>query len=135
MQLVVNVDKNHLIFFLIAIIVVMGIGFAVAVVPSPVGHSLTEIEGYISGDTDLQESLGKFCQSDGTGCPAGTALCICVQTYYYKGDDWTNGGVKCAPTSQWTGWSGRSNFDNWGVYYVRVALVPQNPDGSCTAPA
>lgn len=71
MQVFLNVDKTHLAFLTVSILIVTGIAFAAAAVPDP-GHSLTDIEGY-NGDNNLQESLGKFCQTDGTNCPIGAS--------------------------------------------------------------
>lgn len=59
-------------FIAIALVVlVSGVAFAYNVglgsVPSP-GHSLDSIQGLFSGDANLQDTLNKFCQSDGTNC-------------------------------------------------------------------
>jgi len=43
MQLTVNIDKTNLVFLLIAVFVVMGIGLAVATTPNP-GHDVSELD-------------------------------------------------------------------------------------------
>jgi hypothetical protein len=74
MQITVNIEKRHAFMMLGAILIlalVIGINaFTVApgTIPSP-GHALNKIQGYFSGDANLQASLAKFCQSDGTNCP------------------------------------------------------------------
>ena len=74
MKIEVNVSKGYFFVILGAVLLLVGVVGVVAyftgpgAVPNP-GHALTSIQGYFSGDTNLQTSLGKFCQKDGTYCP------------------------------------------------------------------
>ncbi len=75
MQLTINIEKNHLIFFLIAIVVVMGAGLAVGygtTNPSNFGHTPSEIDpgtfagggNYIFPDTSDVQVEGQLCLND-----------------------------------------------------------------------
>lgn len=73
MKFEVNVEKKYA-FLIVGILLVLGVlGYVYAytaglgVVPNP-GHLLSEMQGYFQGDANLNVSLGKFCQSDGTNC-------------------------------------------------------------------
>lgn len=70
-----NIQKKYA-FVIIGLLLVLGAGMFVyaytaglGVVPNP-GHLLSEMQGYFQNDSNLQQSLGKFCQSDGTNCVA-----------------------------------------------------------------
>ena len=73
-------DLNKKIFFSVlgVILIIAGIvgvfGFSKSLgsVPNP-GHALSTIQGYFTGDANLEVSLGKFCQSDGTNCVPGSS--------------------------------------------------------------
>lgn len=54
---------------LLGVVGVIAFSVGPGVVPNP-GHPLTGVQGYFNGDTTLQDSLGRFCQSDGTNCKA-----------------------------------------------------------------
>lgn len=76
MKLEVNISKKYFFGILAAIFIIAGIivGYAYTATPGSVpvpGHALDSIQGYFSGDSNLQVSLGKFCQADGTNCQAG----------------------------------------------------------------
>ena len=70
MHLVLNIDKTHLTFFLIAIAVVMGIGLTVATVPEPVGHGADQVgAGTFSGTAgDNWAFPGNVCLDGGADC-------------------------------------------------------------------
>ena len=68
--------RNKYLYLISAVVIfLVGVGMVVSytvnpgVIPSPVGHALSQIQGYFQGDANLNDSLGKFCQSDGTNCP------------------------------------------------------------------
>ncbi len=52
---------------LVGVAVVVAFSFGPGTVPNP-GHSLSQVQGYFSIDSNLQDTLGRFCQSDGTNC-------------------------------------------------------------------
>ncbi|MEK6899237.1 MAG: hypothetical protein AABW79_04030 [Nanoarchaeota archaeon] len=75
MKIEVNIEKKY-VFLIVGILILIAGGifvyaytFSLGTVPNP-GHSLSSIQGYFSGDTNLQTTLGKFCQTDGTNCLA-----------------------------------------------------------------
>jgi len=39
-------------------------------IPNP-GHKVGEIQGYFEGDTSLEDTIDKLCQSDGSNCGGG----------------------------------------------------------------
>jgi len=67
------VEKKHAYVLSAIIVVLIGARAVVSynvnpgVVPDP-GHALGKIQGYFENDANLEESLGKFCQSDGGNC-------------------------------------------------------------------
>lgn len=73
MKIEVNITKTKLFILFIGLFVLAGAIFAFAYtsvpgsIPNP-GHSLSENQGYFQNDLNLNQSLGKFCQSDGTNC-------------------------------------------------------------------
>ncbi len=73
MKIEVKFTTKRAFIFLLCSLILLGISGVIAYtiglgsVPNP-GHPLSNIQGYFSGDPDLQASLGKLCQSDGTNC-------------------------------------------------------------------
>ncbi|MBS3090993.1 hypothetical protein J4217_00915 [Candidatus Pacearchaeota archaeon] len=70
MKIEVNVEKRYF-FGILAVVLLIGVGvlvYAIGAVPNPVGHALSQVQGYFTGDASLEASLGRFCQSDGTNC-------------------------------------------------------------------
>jgi hypothetical protein len=69
-QIILNIEKRY-VFLIVGILIVLAGVFAYVSspggLPNP-GHFLSGVQGYFSGDNNLQDSLGKFCQSDGTNC-------------------------------------------------------------------
>lgn len=103
MKFEVNIEKRYAVLILASVLILAGaIGiYAYTVnpgaIPNP-GHALTSIQGYFDGDSNLETSLGKLCQADGTNCP-GTLPYRTFDTglFYYP----TN--LNCG--SSGTGWS------------------------------
>ncbi len=90
MKIEVNITKRYFLGILGAVLLLIGVigTFAYTASPGAVpnpGHALTSIQGYFSGDTNLQTSLGKFCQADGTNCVSSTVSCGWVE--HPKGGD------------------------------------------------
>lgn len=103
MRFEVNIEKKYA-FLIVGIILALGIGgyvyaFNVGLgnVPNP-GHALTTIQGYFSGDADLNASLGKFCQSDGVNCVSSGGAGTCPVGQVVMGVS-SGGGVVCGPNS------------------------------------
>ncbi len=76
MKIEVALEKRYAFLIFTGLLIVAGAIFAVAFNPSPgtvpnPGHKLTSIQSYFSGESSLNDTLGKFCQSDGTNCPSG----------------------------------------------------------------
>ncbi|NCO11399.1 hypothetical protein CO038_01785 [Candidatus Pacearchaeota archaeon CG_4_9_14_0_2_um_filter_39_13] len=91
MKVEVNVEKKYALMIIASVLILAGaIGiYAYTVnpgaVPNP-GHTLTGIQGYFDGDADLQASLGKLCQKDGTNCNiTGTGDGIGGAVQFYTG--------------------------------------------------
>lgn len=77
MKFEVDVDKKWAVGIIISLIFFAGVFFVIAYTPNPnavvpnPGHNLTGIQAYFTGENNLNDTLGKFCQSDGTNCPSG----------------------------------------------------------------
>jgi len=69
MQIVLNIDKIHFMFFLIAVAAVMGIGLVVATAPTP-GHGADQVgPGTFSGTADDDWAFpGDVCLDEGADC-------------------------------------------------------------------
>lgn len=87
MKVEVNVTKKYFfgilagILILAGVIGVLGYTKTLSAVPNP-GHSLASIQGYFATDANLEDSLGKFCNSDGQNCAAPTgAGKVCVKVF------------------------------------------------------
>ncbi len=103
MKFEVSVSKLHM-FLIVGVVLVFAVSVGVfaftsspGAVPNP-GHALSSIQGYFSGDADLQNSLGRFCQSDGTNCQSGGGSggkITCSSTPFY--DSVSSGGVSAKP--------------------------------------
>ena len=91
-----NYFFHLLVAFIVATFVVGAFAYVVlpGTVPDP-GHALSEIQNYFQGDASLQQSLSKFCQSDGTSCPAAGGLPAGVvgQTLRHNGTNWIANSV------------------------------------------
>lgn len=70
---------TYTMLFIIILVLVLALAGAYTAspggVPNP-GHRLSEIQGYFQGDANLQASLGKLCQSDGTNCGSIEGLVV-----------------------------------------------------------
>ncbi len=109
----IEIEKTHLCFFLVALVVVVGVGLAVAAVPDP-GHPMSDIEGLDTNGDGVPDSANSVPWSGITGMPAGFAdgtdndagssLCIC--TRHLCLDIWTDSQVwrpeSCAKLGSWT---------------------------------
>jgi hypothetical protein len=75
MKIEVKVTTKKAVVLLVIAAALLGVAGVIAFsvgpgsVPNP-GHPLSGVQGYFSGDATLQDSLGKFCQLDGTNCKA-----------------------------------------------------------------
>ena len=106
MRIEVDVKKRYFFGFLAVLLIVVGIvevfGFTKSLggVPNP-GHALNTTQGYFSGDVNLEGSLGKFCQSDGTNCVSGDSQTGSVSGLYdysqcvTKSFSFSTSGVVC----------------------------------------
>src|SRR3989344_2925422 len=87
MKIEVDVKKRYFFSVLAVVLIIVGIvgvfGFPKSLggVPNP-GHALSTIQGYFSGDANLESSLEKFCQSDGTNCVGGDSQTGSVSGLY-----------------------------------------------------
>ena len=96
MKIEINLENKSTKLIASAIILLAVIGVATAYVvgpgatPNP-GHALTTIQGYFTGDTTLQDSLGKFQQRSATGI-------TCTSTQYMTGVN-ANGTASCGDLS------------------------------------
>src|SRR3989344_3176276 len=75
MKFEVNIEKKYAISIIASFIIlaIVGIGIALPITPGTTpnpGHALTTIQGAFAGDANLGVSLAKFCQTDGSNCPA-----------------------------------------------------------------
>lgn len=64
----INIEKRHLFLLTAVFVFLVGVGLVIGYVSNPgavpnPGHSLSQIQGYFQGDSNLQTSLGKFLQS------------------------------------------------------------------------
>jgi len=111
MKMEFEVDRTYLFFFLISLLVVGGIGFAVAAVPSP-GHSYTQIElpsGAWPGlKAETAASADSVDWSDIQNMPAGFSdgvdqdtptTCPCGECWKVeqKSDGWATWRQLCTP--------------------------------------
>lgn len=73
MKVEFNINKIWFFSLFSVVLIAFGLFFvysypsSLSAIPNP-GHELSSIQGYFLGDTNLKDSLGKFCQSDGTNC-------------------------------------------------------------------
>lgn len=87
MKLEVTIEKKYVFFLAASLLILAGAITSYAftaspgAVPNP-GHALAEIQGYFSGDANLQNSLGRFCQSDGTNCVPGSVPTGVTRLYW-----------------------------------------------------
>jgi hypothetical protein len=67
--------RKSLIVLIVGLFIGGVFGFTVApgTIPSP-GHALAQIQGYFSGDTSLEQSLGKLQQLVSGNCAAGSSI-------------------------------------------------------------
>ena len=64
--------------FLVGVGVTIAYTASLSSAPNP-GHAVSTVGGYFSGDDSLDDSLAKFCQSDGTNCPANSGGITCSE--------------------------------------------------------
>ena len=107
MQVSFSVEKTHLAFFLVGLVVVIGVGLAVAAVPDP-GHSYSQIELPAGAWTGLNADKvdgfdgSQLCKSDGTNCPAAVHVSGGLYGWcreYYRGTSLLGGCMSEPPAS------------------------------------
>lgn len=77
MKLEVNIEKKYALGVILSVLVLASVILVIAYTPNPnsptpnPGHNLTSIQAYFEGESNLNDTLGKFCQADGKNCPPG----------------------------------------------------------------
>ena len=123
MQLILNIGKTHLMFFLIAIAVVMGIGLAVATVPTPVGHGADQVgSGTFSGTSgDSWTFPGDVClEGEGTDCRNSWPTVNSSDSGCYEttSTGWGYTMTQCGPGYSMVGFLCVSRYDSGCQYYT-----------------
>ncbi len=91
MRIEVSVEKKWAFAIVASVLVLSGIIgiYAYNVIPGQIpdpGHALLGVQGYFENDASLQDSLGKFCQDDGSNCNLGRSDHITYDTGWFPPD-------------------------------------------------